>query len=305
MGNQTPRSQSRPQCGTAEQPTTVSTNRGGIDVFDSLWIRQEITPGETDALTDWLATWAQGRTDGDLQTLLGVDEVTVCTLFLDRSEGGPDGLLWYLEVADDDAEPWGDPATAIREDSPLFNAGLDDYLTGASTVHADGIESHQLLTHATHPRRQQRYLDHVDGLLVAPVAGDPLGIELAVARVQLKPGLTSRLVSGGVRVGDWLKQSSDRLSAWLREETQTIEAEAMYTESILFEPTPAGLVCWYYMETESMERLYEAYEYSTSWEVVFSDWVMRRIFEQPERVIEYPLETECEPLVHAVHPDRP
>ena len=302
MGNQP--TTARSECGTP-QSTTVSTSRGGIDVFDSLWVRQEIKPGETDALTDWLATWARSHPDGDLQTLLRVDEVTLCTLFLDRCTEGPDGLLWYLEVADDDAEPWGDPATAIREASPLFDAGLDDYLTGAAAVHADGIEGHQLLTHATHPRRQQRYLDHVDGLLVAPVAGDSLGIELAVARVQLKPGLTSRVVSGGVRVGDWLKQSSERLSAWLREETQTIEAEAMYTESILFEPTPAGLVCWYYMETESMERLYDAYEDSTSWEVVFSDWVMRRIFEQPQRVVEYPLETECEPLVHAVHPDRP
>jgi len=305
MGNQTPTPQSRPQYDTPEQPTTVSTSRGGIDVFDSLWLHQEIKPGETDALTEWLATWARDHQDGDLQTLLRVDEVTLCTLFLDRCAEGPDGLLWYLEVDDDDAEPWTDPETAIRQASPLFEAGLDAYLTDSSTVHADGIEGHQLLTHATHPRRQDRYLDHVDGLLVAPVAGDSLGIELAVARIQLKLGLTSRLVSGGVRVGNWLKQSSDRLSAWLREETQTIEAEAMYTESILFEPTPAGLVCWYYMETESMERLYEAYEDSTSWEVTFSDWVMRRIFEQPDRVVEYPLETECEPLIHSVHPDRP
>jgi hypothetical protein len=125
-----------------------------------------------------------------------------------------------------------------------------------------------------------------------------------MVRVPLRPGLPSRLTALVTRLGNWVKRS-DTVSGWLRDQTQTLEAEAMYTESLLFEPVDDRLVLHYYMETESMERLYDAYDASTNVEVRVSDWVMRRVFETPEKVVEYPLESDDELLVHAVAPDRP
>jgi hypothetical protein len=78
----------------------------------------------------------------------------------------------------------------------------------------------------------------------------------------------------------------------------------MYTESLLFEPVGDRLALHYYMETEDMARLYDAYEASDNWEVRVSDWAMRRIFADPDRMLDPPLESDCEVLVHAVDPAR-
>jgi hypothetical protein len=79
----------------------------------------------------------------------------------------------------------------------------------------------------------------------------------------------------------------------------------MYTESLLLEAVGDRQVMHYYMETEDMDRLYDAYDESDNWEVRFSDWVMRRIFVAPSEFLEPPLESDCAVLVHAVDPARP
>jgi len=287
-------------------------DRGGIDVFDSLLVRQPIQDGQTDAVRETLATWAAGHADADARTVLPVEGVTLVTLFLDtgafgwpsnRNDRG-DALLWYVEVVDDDAPMWTDPDGTLRAESPLFDAGLDELCLDAATMHVDGRDGHQLITHATHPTRQARYADHVGQSLVAPVGGEDLQIPVVVTSLPLQAGLVSRLVSGAVRAGNWLKRF-DRVAAWLRNQTDTLEAEAMYTESLLLESVGDRLVLHYYMETEDMDRLYDAYDASTSWEVRFSDWMMRRIFVDSADVLEPPLESDCEVLLHAVDPDRP
>ncbi len=288
----------------------VPVDRGGIDVFDSLLVRQPIRPGETDATLDLLAEWAEDHGDGDVRTLLPIADVTLVTLFLDRGAFGwngnraGDALVWYVEVVDDDADEWVDPDGTIRGASPLFERGLDDLLAGETTVHADGRDGHQLLTHATNPHRRERYAEHCGPPLVAPVAGDELPIPVAVTTIPLKSGAVSWLVSRVVRAGNWLKRF-DRVGEWLRDQTDTLEAEAMYTESILFEPVGGRLVLHYYMETEDADRLWAAYEETDNWDARFSDWVMRRIFERPGEILDPPLESDCEVLVHAVHPERP
>lgn len=303
--------------GAGNEPTAVRPDRprGGIDVFDSLLVRQPVRAGETGAVRELLTAWAQEHADGDVRTLLPVTGVTLVTLFLDgggfgAGVGGPDGdtggdrdaLVWYVEVADDDAEPWTDPEAAVRK-SPLFDAGLGDLLGSPDTVYADGRAGCRLVTHVTNPHRRQRYEEAVGSPLVAPVAGEQLPIPVVVVSVPLRPGLRSRVVARLVDVGNWLK-GFDRVHAWLRDQTDTLEAEAMYTESLLFEPVGNRLVLHYYMETEDMDRLYEAYEASDNWEVRFSDWVMRRVFEDPGEFLTPPLETDCEVLVHAVDPER-
>ncbi len=309
----------------ADVPTETTTNgsgsrpkypeQGGIDVFDSLLVRQPIAEGQTDAVKQLLADWASENTDGDVHTLLPVDGVTLVTLFLDdggfgwTDTPGPDprrsdALLWYVEVADAAAEAWATPDTTIRNASPLFERGLTGLLTGEATIHAAGHGAHRYVTHVTNPLRQSRYADAVGRSLVAPVADDELPIPVAITSLALKPGLTSSVIAGAVDVVNWLKQF-DRVQAWARDETDTVEAEGMYTESLLLEAVGARQVLHYYMETEDMDRLYEAFDESDEWDARVSEWLLRRVLETPETFLTPPLETECEVLVHAVDPERP
>jgi len=285
--------------------------RGGIDVFDSLTVRQRVD--DADAARAAVAAWADGR-DGDVHDLLPVEGVTLATLFLDRADDRPgrgegDALLWYLEVVDDDAPQWREPARTVREASPLFDGPLAEHL-GATTVHRDGggNDGHLLLTHATHPQRQQRYAEHCGPSLLAPVAGEELPIPVVIVTLCLRPGLRSRLVWHASRLVDRLK-SIDAVDRRAREQTDVIEAEAMYTESLLLERRPAseGHLLHYYMETESMERLYEAYEAADDPAARVSAWLFRRILppDEAERFFVPPLESEAEVLVHAVDPARP
>jgi hypothetical protein len=59
------------------------------------------------------------------------------------------------------------------------------------------------------------------------------------------------------------------------------------------------------VETENMDRLYEAFYESNDWEARFSGWVMRRVLKTPEAFLDSPPETDCEVLTHAVDPERP
>jgi len=283
--------------------------RGGIGVFDPLVIRQPIEDGRTRAVRDCLADWTAAADGGDVRTLLPVPGTALATLFLDRGAFGGakasgDALVWYLEVADADVEAWGDPDRTIREASPLFDAGLAEHLLETGTVHAAGRRGHRLVTHATHPRRQERYAEHCGRTLVAPVAGDGLPIAVALLTVPLKRGVVSRIVGAAVDAATWIKRS-DRVSEWLRDRTDTLEQEAMYTESLLLAPGDDRLLLPYYMETEDVDRLFEAYERTSNADAVLADWVMRRVFEAPEKMLEPPIESDLEVLVHAVHASRP
>lgn len=287
-------------------------DRGGIDVFDSLLVRHRICPGQTEAVLELIAEWAVEHRGGDVRAVLPMDGVSLVTLFLDRGSFGwmneentsDDALLWYIEVADDDADEWLDPDATIRNVSPLYDTELVTLLDGNAAVHADGRDGHQLITHATNPHRQERYAEHCDSSLVAPAAGDDLPISVVVTTVPLKPGLVSWLVSRVVRIGNWFKRHN-RVSEWIRDQTDTLEEEAMYTESLLLEAVGDRLILHYYMEAEDQDRVAKAYQESDNWDVRFSDWAMHRIFVNPDEVLDPPLESDCEVLVHAVHPGRP
>jgi hypothetical protein len=289
--------------------------RGGIDVFDSLLVRQPIAEGQTQTVRDLLADWAAENGDGDARTLLPVDGVTLVTLFLDDGEFGwtdnagrashrGDALLWYIEVVDDDADAWKSPDTTIRRVSPLFEGELASSLTNETTVHAADRSGHRYITHVTNPNRTSRYADAVGRSLVAPAAGEELPIPVAITSLAVKAGLASTLVARAVDFVNWLKRF-DRVQSWARDETETVEAEAVYTESLLLEAVGNRQVVHYYMETEDMDRLYEAFYESDDWEARFSEWVMRRVLANPETLFEPPLETDCEVLIHAVDPERP
>lgn len=288
--------------------------RGGIDVFDSLFVRQPIREGGTEAVRERLAAWADDAAGGSVRTLLPVAGATLATVFLDRGPlggrraGDPEGtgirdaLVWYVEVLDADAPAWDDPAAAVRS-SPVFDRGLGGLLDG-DRVHGSEVDGHRRVTHATNPQRRERYETAVGRSLVAPVAGDDLPIPVALIALGVRSGLRARLVDRGIGLGNRLK-SIDAVDRRLRNRTDVLEAEAMYTESLLFDDGGKRPVVYYYMETESMEQLYEAFEASTGFEVRFSEWVFQRVFDDPARFLQPPIESDCEVLVHAVDPERP
>ena len=296
-----------PQAGGTD--TTADRPRGGIDVFDHVIVRQPLRPGRTDTLRDRLASWVGNVADGDARSLLPVDGVHLVTLFLDCGgfAAGTDGdaLVWYIEVRDRGVDPWTDPVATVRG-SPLFDAdaGIGELLGAAATVHTAGHGGSRFVTHATNPKRRERYASAVGRPLVAPVAGEDLPTPVALVSMPLRSRPRAAVVARGLDLVNRLKRS-----AWLRERyrdaTDVLEEERMYTESLLFDPTGDRPVLHYYMETEDMDRLYEAYEASNSWTVRLSDWMFRRFLERPEAFLAPPLESDCEVLVHAVDPDRP
>lgn len=285
-----------------EQTGDRDRPRGGIDAFDALAVRFDLREGGTDAVRDLLAEWARGRPEGSVRDLLPVEGVNLCTLFLDGND--PDGLVWYVEVLDDRAGPWTDPVGAVRE-SPLFEAGLGELLTGEPTVRADGVGGHRRVVVATHPDRQAWYEQRGGRGLVAPVAGDTLPVEVAMVAVPLRAGAASRLTALALDAVNWLKRSTS-LGERFRDDVELLAEERMYSESLLLGPSGDGdrQVLHYYMETEETDRLYEAFEASGDWEARLGEWLFRRLLERPEALLEPPLESDYELLLHAVDPER-
>jgi hypothetical protein len=107
-------------------------------------------------------------------------------------------------------------------------------------------------------------------------------------------GLSRRVENGEIDLGP--------VETWSGE---MLEAEDMYTESVVLERRPEGYVLCGYMETEAMDGVYDAY-YDT-WNPVAraSELVFGRVLEEPAQILEYPLGTGLEVLAHAVDPDRP
>lgn len=284
------------RAGSRERP------RGGVDAFDALSVRYGIGEGETDAVRELLAGWAREHPGGSVRDLLPVAGVNLCTLFLEEADTGPDGLVWYVEVMDDRAAPWTDPVGGVRE-SPLFDAGLGALL-GEPTVRADGVGGHRRVVVATHPDRQAWYEERGGRGLVAPVAGDELPVEVAMVELPLRAGAASRLTALALDVVNWLKRSTS-LGERFRDDVDLLAEERLYSESLLLGPGDGRQVLHYYMETEETDRLYDAFEASADWEARLSEWLFRRLLERPEAMLERPLESDHEVLIHAVDPERP
>lgn len=281
-------------------------SKGGIDVFEPLFIRQPILNGMGEEVRELLTEWSESTQEDD--TLLPLSNVSLVTLFYDNGEfcldeeNPSDALIWYIETTD--ARSWDNPDDTVRRESPIFDFGLDEFLTGESTVKAGGIGGNRFVVYGTHPNRQDRYEDTVGSNLVSPVAGDELPIPVVLTSIPLNKGLTSRITARAVDFSNWIK-SFDFVSSILRDKTETIEDEAMYTESFIMESSSDCQVLHYYMETEDMSQLYEGYENADSFVAKVSDRIMNAIFRNPSEFLEPPLETDYEVLIHSVNPNRP
>ncbi|RQG93331.1 hypothetical protein EA462_03425 [Natrarchaeobius halalkaliphilus] len=232
--------------------------------------------------------------DGDPDWLLGVDGASTASLFLDRSSDEPE-LRWYVEVPRNELERRDDPATTIAERFPVSH---DAVVPGDDSV--DG----ELLVHAVHPRRPRTLEAAEAGLLGRDELASDRTVDVELVRMDLESGLPERLA-------DWLAGVSRRvidgelslgpIETWSEE---MLEAEAMYTESVVLERRAGGYSLVQYMETAEMAAVYEAY-YDT-WNPVAraAELVLGRVLENPDDVLTYPIESGTEPLAHAIDPDR-
>ncbi|MFB6128060.1 MAG: hypothetical protein ABEJ79_12315 [Halolamina sp.] len=277
--------------------------RGGIDAFDALYVRFSLREGAAATVRETIADWVDDDRDDDASTLLPVAGVNLCSVFLDGADNRP-ALVWYVEVVDREREPWSDPVAAVRR-SPVFDAGLADLLAGDPVVRARGASGHLQVVTATHPDRQTWYESTCDRPLVAPVAGDDLPLAIAVVALPLRSRLVSVLSAATVRFVDWLKRSTP-LGEALRGETEVLAEERLYSESFVLGPPDDDGVrrMHYYIEAESMDQLYEGFEDADDWTARLGEALIRRVFASPERLLDPPLESDYELLVHAVDPGR-
>lgn len=291
---------------TTGDPGGDRDRRGGIDAFDGLFVRLPVAPGATEAVTDAVAAWARANGEADARDLLPIAGVNTVTLFLDRRGDGPDALVWYLDVVDAGAEPWATPADAIRRSSPLADR-LAAHLDGPATVLADGVDGCRTFTHTTHPDRQAWYAESVGDTMRAPVAGDDLPLAVLWTIPEVKPGIVTRLLSGVLRTTNRLKRTDRYRERVMRrpESLALLAEERVYTETFLLDPGGDRSSLHYYLEGESVDRLYDAFADADDIEAAIAERLFRLILVDPDELLAPPPSAAGEMLVHAVASDRP
>ncbi|MDG5817992.1 hypothetical protein [Natronococcus sp. A-GB7] len=230
----------------------------------------------------------------DPQSLLGLEGATTASLFLDA--GDDPELIWYVEVPRSVMVDWKDPESRVDAAFPLEH---DAIATGEARV------DRELLVHAVNPNRPRSATGTDDGPLVVSGAELENGVDVDLVQLHLKPGLAERLADRFAGLSRRVAAGEIDLGPIERWSGEMLEAENMYTESIVLERRPEGYVLCGYMETEAMGGVYDAY-YDT-WNPVarLSELVFGRVLEEPRQILEYPLGTGLEVLAHAVDPDRP
>jgi hypothetical protein len=138
-------------------------------------------------------------------------------------------------------------------------------------------------------------------------------VEIVLLRMKVKPGISEWFVNGLARI----MMAEQKLMAeggavgralrrWLNESVEPIlKGERMYTESLFLERNDDDLFLLCYMEAESMAGIWEGYLDSGHPITWISEWVMERIFEEPEKLLTPDVESDYPLLVHAWGPDRP
>ncbi|WP_202911751.1 DUF6176 family protein [Natrialba swarupiae] len=248
---------------------------------------------DADALEGIVAEVRRRVAEDDPDWLLGVDAATTASLFLDRT-AQPE-LVWYVEVPRSVTATWDDPETVLADAFPV-----DHDAVRPETEPVD----REMIVHAVHPNRPRAIEPTDRAVLAGPELASERTVDVELVRMDLNSGLPGRFA-------DWMASLSRRvidgelelgpIETWSQ---AMIEAEEMYTESVFLERRPDGYSLFQYMETEEMEHVYDVY-YDT-WNPVarISEVVLGRILANPDDVLSYPLETEFEPLAHAIDPDR-
>lgn len=282
-------------------------------------LRRRIDPDQVDAVREAARTSFErsddegedeDEDDRNEDRLLGLEGAATASLFLDHGAGEP-SLVWYVEVPRSVLAALDDPVGRLERAFPLEHGALADDL---SVIREPPI-------HAAHPGRPRSTapVPGTDGdagplLVTGPKSVGATGsagstreagsVDVALVTMNLRPGL-------GERLADWLEWLSRRVVAddWHLGPIETwsaemLEREAMFTETVFVERREDGTSLLQYMECAEMEDVYEAY-YDT-WNPVArgAKLLVGRVVESPERILQYPIETDSECLAHAVAPNR-
>jgi hypothetical protein len=231
---------------------------------------------------------------GDPGPLLGLEGATTASLILDT--GDEPGLIWYVEVPRSATADWEDAESRVEAAFPIEHDALND-------EHAP--VDRELLVHAVNPDRPRTATGEADGPLVVGGAELEDGVDVDLVQLHLKPGLAERLADRFAGLSRRVAAGELELGPVETWSAKMLEAENMYTESIVLERRSEGYTLCGYMETAEMARVYNAY-YDT-WNPVAraSELVLGRVLEEPAQILEYPLRTGLEVLAHAVDPNRP
>ncbi|NKE34642.1 hypothetical protein GWG54_02185 [Natronococcus sp. JC468] len=230
----------------------------------------------------------------DPRPLLGLEGATTASLFLDT--GSEPELLWYVEVPRSATADGEDAESRVETAFPLEHDAL-----AATEARVD----RELLVHAVNPDRPRTATGADDGPLVVGGAELKDGVDVDLVQLHLKPGLAERLADRFVGLSRRVAAGEIELGPIERWSGAMLEAEEMYTESIVLERRPGGYALCGYMETEAMAGVYDAYYDTRNPVARASEVVLGRVLEEPAGILEYPLGTGLETLAHAVDPDRP
>ncbi|MFC3959915.1 hypothetical protein [Halovivax cerinus] len=273
-------------------------------------VQEPIRSDAARSVRDVVADVVRDRSVDDPSALTGIDGVYTAALFLDESSHDPT-LTWYLEVDRSVAEKDStgtSGAQHLRTQSPLYDAGIDEFLASSDRPRAIGgpLSSEDVFTHAWHPERPRGSVAVADRdePVVPSASSDDPSVEVALVEARVKPGVASWFVewlatrSHGSS-GGWIERST---TGW---EEAIIRAEGMYTETIFLDRTADGVRLLQFMEADSFERVFEAY--TNTWNPMArgTAFAMKRLLDRPERILERPLPAENELLVHAVGSNRP
>lgn len=262
-------------------------------------VGRRIEPNDVEAVLDRVERTFAGV---DPQRLLGLEGASTATLFLDRSGVDPE-LVWYVEVPRAVVTAWDDPHRRVTDAFPVAHEALE---RPARSV--DDPRDRALLVHAANPVRPRAF----DGgsttgersLVVGTGDIDSI-VDVDLVRMRLRPGFPERFADWFERITRRVIDGDIGLGPIESRGAEVLAAERMFTESLFLERSDDGYTCLHYMEADDMERVYDAFYDTRNPVARWSERLLGRLLENPDAVLEYPLETAARPLAHAVDPNRP
>ncbi|QSW99682.1 hypothetical protein [Haloterrigena alkaliphila] len=291
------RSRTEPSASEQREPSgnaqRIITERHGA----AFLVGRRIDPGRVDAVTEHVVRTLTGS---DSRRLLGLEGASTASLFLDRRGDEPE-LVWYVEVPRAVVSEWTDPDRTVADAFPIAHDALEE-----PTRPTD----RSLLVHAANPTRPRTLAPSDSSAgetrsLAVAVDGTVPGIDVDLARMRLRPGLPERFADWFERVSRRVIDGDLDLGRIESRSAEMLDAERMYTESLVLERGEDGYACYLYMEAADMRAVYDAYYDTRNPVARVSEPLVGWLLENPECVLEYPLESAAELLAHAVNPNRP
>ena len=264
-----------------------------------MWVVRQRLAGNaarvSSVLSDTLADLSGEGTAG----LTGLEGIATASLFL-RS-GDPAWLVWVLEPATD--ATFDDPDVELRRSSPLYTDDLEDLLADGDEVLPN--ERARLVGHETLRGRPTTVEERADTLpvVLSDGRGPASPADAVLLRLAIRPGLPGRFLAGLVGLIGRLR--GGRIEHLFRALSEPVmEAEGMYTETLVLEDVADGRFLTWYMEFADLDTVYEAYDDTSNPVARVSEFLLGRVLVDPAAVLTPPRDPDFELLAHAVSPDR-